>query len=403
MEDENETMDKSEWFFPHNLKKIEGRPPIYSQNRQELCEALPYFRSYQSGCYVSDQRATGYLLDGFPAPRDVFEDSGRVVISHAGGGSIISRLEGSKAPKLTLARSQDRESAPVRELLKCKHECVPVALIAGVKYAGMPWIRKYDSVRYAVLGHYLVTHSWPELESIGEPSNVRRFRFKFRFQWVSSQGDPWWLSDLEEYFKSMKPQSANACGRLSPSLSDDKRHQATSKMDGEPNSINRIDSSDRDMMELSDEEPVTYQCNACGRHSLNIYKDCWMCLNETCIHFFRTNESNGPSQTEEKMHYVWWFLKHQQSFETETRVPFSLTPKTLQKLRGTQLEFEANQEPKTGFYCSSCGRLSIRIYWGSLVCSNEECQVGPFVVIGCGIKCAHGPSLSTLANLERNT
>ncbi|KAA1066845.1 hypothetical protein PGT21_050373 [Puccinia graminis f. sp. tritici] len=103
------------------------------------------------------------------------------------------------------------------------------------------------------------------------------------------------------------------------------------------------------------------------------------------------------------MHYVWWFLKHQQSFETETRVPFSLTPKTLQKLRGTQLEFEANQEPKTGFYCSSCGRLSIRIYWGSLVCSNEECQVGPFVVIGCGIKCAHGPSLSTLANLERNT
>jgi hypothetical protein len=73
-----------------------------------------------------------------------------------------------------------------------------------VKYAGMPWMRKYPSVRYAVLGHYLVTHSWvsynltnasqqvffgfqmlnfdafhqPELESIGDHSNVRRFRFK---------------------------------------------------------------------------------------------------------------------------------------------------------------------------------------------------------------------------------
>jgi hypothetical protein len=38
------------------------------QSRQELCEALPYYRAFQSGLYLSQGVAFGYLLDGFPAP-----------------------------------------------------------------------------------------------------------------------------------------------------------------------------------------------------------------------------------------------------------------------------------------------------------------------------------------------
>lgn len=56
-----------------------GRPPPVwaqvshgtsrlTQSRQELCEALPYYRAFQSGMYMYKHVPFGYLLDGFPSP-----------------------------------------------------------------------------------------------------------------------------------------------------------------------------------------------------------------------------------------------------------------------------------------------------------------------------------------------
>ena len=50
------------------------------QSRQELCESLPYFRSYQSGTYHNGGVMRGYLMDGCAGPRDFA--NGRIVISH---------------------------------------------------------------------------------------------------------------------------------------------------------------------------------------------------------------------------------------------------------------------------------------------------------------------------------
>ncbi|KAI8461093.1 hypothetical protein BY996DRAFT_1008233 [Phakopsora pachyrhizi] len=85
--------EKANWVKPKELKKIGKYPPIYSSNRQELCETLNYFKSYHSGHYVSESRTLGYLLDGFPSPRDEFEDFGKVIISHGGGGSKTITLK----------------------------------------------------------------------------------------------------------------------------------------------------------------------------------------------------------------------------------------------------------------------------------------------------------------------
>lgn len=74
--------------------------PADRQSRQELCEALPYYRAFQSGMYMSKRVPFGYLLDGFPSPyvaaasfllcswtvayrsRDAWASEGRVIISH---------------------------------------------------------------------------------------------------------------------------------------------------------------------------------------------------------------------------------------------------------------------------------------------------------------------------------
>lgn len=143
---------------------------------------------------------------------------------------------------------------------------------------------------------------------------------------------------------------------------------------------------DEESVEEEDDEPMQYACNGCGRVSLQIYHGCRMCLNETCEQFFeRIIVPSSAFQEgwrrdggdDEDFRYVTWFLRHQPFLENEERVPYPLKPSlTLQDLDRHQREDVAahNLPRKTGFYCSACGRLSVRIYWGALICSNAACQ-----------------------------
>ncbi|KAH9444240.1 hypothetical protein Pst134EA_032440 [Puccinia striiformis f. sp. tritici] len=130
-------------------------------------------------------------------------------------------------------------------------------------------------------------------------------------------------------------------------------------MDWEATDQIRDDSPDEEDPE--DVDSIEYNCDTCGEKSLKIYKGSWMCLNEHCGKFF---QRNGARPTANELRYVPWFMSHQDWLELEKRVPSQLKPLTLQKLSDHQLEFAAHQESKTGFYCSSCGRLSIRVFGG---------------------------------------
>jgi hypothetical protein len=68
-----------EEIFPPKPPAI-GSPIVWADTRQELCEGLPYFRSYQGGIYFRDDVVFGYLLDAFGAERDYI--GSHVVISH---------------------------------------------------------------------------------------------------------------------------------------------------------------------------------------------------------------------------------------------------------------------------------------------------------------------------------
>ena len=57
-----------------------GKPEVWADTRQELCESVPYFRAYQGGIYFRDGVVFGYLLDAFGAERDYIGSN--VVISH---------------------------------------------------------------------------------------------------------------------------------------------------------------------------------------------------------------------------------------------------------------------------------------------------------------------------------
>jgi hypothetical protein len=61
-------------------------PLLWADTRQELCEGVPYFRSYQGGIYFRYEVAFGYLLDAFRAERDFI--GSHVVISHGYATSL---------------------------------------------------------------------------------------------------------------------------------------------------------------------------------------------------------------------------------------------------------------------------------------------------------------------------
>ncbi|EGG09578.1 uncharacterized protein MELLADRAFT_71230, partial [Melampsora larici-populina 98AG31] len=211
------SIDKSDWKLPVQLSKIGDNPPIHCETRQELCETLPYFRSFQGGHYTCKGRTISYLLDGTPSPRDVFEDQGRIIISHGGGGSKImtgneiaqqslhtdNSTKSSHKKRLVFCKSQSRTGFRVQSLMNCMNHDIPVVLLAGKKYSMMPWLKERDDIGYVVLGHYLVTHSWAEKEIDSDFPGRTCVRMKFRFQWISSQGDPWWLCDIERYERNV--------------------------------------------------------------------------------------------------------------------------------------------------------------------------------------------------------
>jgi hypothetical protein len=51
-----------------------GQPPVWADKRQGLCEALPYYKAYQSGAHINNGIVRGFLVDKEVGPRDKFEE-----------------------------------------------------------------------------------------------------------------------------------------------------------------------------------------------------------------------------------------------------------------------------------------------------------------------------------------
>jgi hypothetical protein len=95
------------------------------QTRQELCESLPYYRAYQSGCYGFGDTIRGYLLDGTDSPRDFV--GGKVFVSHSGGKSEEDVPSGTRK----LKADQTLDDTTVRYLVNNMTRHFPVAVIIG--------------------------------------------------------------------------------------------------------------------------------------------------------------------------------------------------------------------------------------------------------------------------------
>ncbi|MBW0484426.1 hypothetical protein O181_024141 [Austropuccinia psidii MF-1] len=332
-------IDRSSWIQPEKLRKIGPHPPLFACYRQELCETLEYYRSYHCGVYHINGHARGCLLNGHPSKGDCFEDGGKVIITHAGGGRKAKLPKCDESIALTAFKpceSDWHQHHAVESLLFCLNNQIPIVLLAGEAYFFMPWIRSRYKATYVVLGFYLITHVWPE-----RCQQTQQVKFKFRLQWLSSQGSPWWTVDL----------------------SYDQRCQVEStSYQSNANHLFFFENA--------------YESAFCGKKSDGIYCDSSVCSNNKRQEFFHSSTSNFNGKhnllSSEVSTYSRWFLRYQAHYETDGRVPHSLKPKQiLQNLSQTdivELSF-------VGAYCERCGRISCRIRWTQFTCPTCEFQV----------------------------
>ncbi|KAK4702392.1 hypothetical protein P7C70_g3831, partial [Phenoliferia sp. Uapishka_3] len=292
-------------------------PPIWSLGRQELCEALyRYFNSYQGGHYDK-------------APGDQCADGGRIIISHGGGCSTITKDAGYQ-----LHMDQERDNVRVRSLINCYENKIPVVLIAGSGYEFFPWLadRKF---RHAVLGYYFVKHVWAEAEPIpGDPTSFN-IRFKFLFSWMASQGDPW--------FKDVISSSAE-----------------------EPAAFSFPSAPNSSFLDRQSQRGVYKCCSSCHEVNFAIYAEDVSCYNEKCQSFFQVN---GNIASVNNLHIRPSVLTYQPEDNSyPTTGPCPLTPQGLTDIQPSGSDF--SREAWRAYHCSCCGRLSSRSEWTQLACET---------------------------------
>lgn len=156
-----------------------------------------------------------------------------------------------------------------------------------------------------------------------------------RFQWLSSQGEPWWTDDI---------------GGNDPTV--------TPSLNPTPSQSGKV---------LENEVCPKYICQYCGTESFRIYRIRKFCLNEKCNHFFQKLDRKHQQLVETEWRYSDWVLSSQKFLEKERRVPYQLTPsQVLQNLvEGQDIELELK-----GVYCTDCGRITRRIFWDLFQCGT---------------------------------
>jgi hypothetical protein len=157
--------------------------------------------------------------------------------------------------------------------------------------------------KYAVLGWYRVRDAWEELEP-GVQSNgeVRLFvRCKFAFEWVETQGIPWWVKDVEKAYSVWL--SLFTIPQIIPSGGVSSSHRVS-----EPLQCQHISAIDLWTSEHYEEPPglnmadlhpplSPYRCAKCAEMSPLIYHEGWFCTNAKCPQMGLVSASFADSST----------------------------------------------------------------------------------------------------------
>jgi hypothetical protein len=258
------------------------------------------------------------MFDKVAHSRDYTDND--VVISRAGGGLTKDKDSG----EMRAGRDQVEDSV-AQGLRNCMSHYNPVVILTGMDNPTLPSKLPYQ---YCVLDHFKPTHIW--VEKSGDSKVVR-----YRFEKLNTNKDSWWQpKDTPDPIK---------LGSLPP--------------------------------------PVRLCCRDCGKESLQIYLNGWMCLHTTCTRFWKIPSSTHGSDSsrtysepdEMSLVYDPRFLKQSTPWPNDNH-DFPLVSNTAQ-LSGYSIPGEdTSQAFWLGMVCPQCGRCNSRLSWTGWECGNPTCS-----------------------------
>ncbi|KAH9036924.1 hypothetical protein EDB84DRAFT_1156137 [Lactarius hengduanensis] len=329
--------------FPKQLLPVQ--PPIWAQSRQEVCESLDSFRSFQGGVYQIHDMVKGYLLGGHSS-------SGKLIISH-GGGKAEALHSKNRCLEVRGPGDQLEDDRSVRALLN-NYKCGrPLVLLADDNYRLFPFDLTANGYAYVVLGLYWITHAWAELQQVS--GNRRVVRYKFAFQWCEGQGDPWWPQETEH-------------------VSADTQAEAGQNLvhEGESNGLPLVGQVDSQPLLP---EITAHHCLSCRMSSPLVYQDTPMCLQPSCPQFSVPDPAAvvAGDSTPSSLSYSAELLR----LRPANHLPVSAAsffPPSPSRIVSTSRPFAK------GLHCQDCGRLSTRFKWEDFECSHcHVCQSKPLL------------------------
>ncbi|KAH7091369.1 hypothetical protein FB567DRAFT_437105 [Paraphoma chrysanthemicola] len=295
-----------------------GRPEVWADGRQELCETLHYFRAYQSASYSTGDFARGFMFDKVAHPRDYMDEE--VVISRAGGGLVKDKGSG----EMKSGRDQAEDTKTVQALKNCMKHFNPVVIITGVDNPHAP---SQPPHQYCVLDYFKPTNIW--VEKSGKSKILR-----YRFEKLSTKKPSWWRPEVGH-------TSINL-GSLDP--------------------------------------PVAKTCHSCKIESIQVYLNGWMCLQPSCPAFWRIYEKpNAGSRSashepdEESLVYDPRFLKQKKPWPNDDS-DYPLKSNNAEVSSCSLPGEDTSQAFWSGMVCPDCGRCNSRLSWLGWECMNATCN-----------------------------
>lgn len=294
-----------------------GTPLVWSESRRELCESLPWYRSYKGGGYISDGIAHAFMFDSQAHARDYIDST--VVIARAGGG--MAKDPDDKTGAMSLSRDQEA-TAQVKALEGNMREYRPVGVIAGQFLSCMQSQMKH---RYQFLDWFKPTDIWCEKTN---GFVCVRYRFEKLRPWEPS----WWT----------------------PAGEEDEIEELT---------------DDLDVL-----VPLSHKCSFCGKTSMQVYLNGPMCLHPACQRFWTLPSGEEPG---DQLKYDPRFLKRRAKWP-HSSVPWITKPDPLNfsgELTNIEGDIEQEDLPELtkSMVCPKCGRCTAAKYWTYWLCGNAKC------------------------------
>ncbi|KAI0838289.1 hypothetical protein F5Y06DRAFT_303962 [Hypoxylon sp. FL0890] len=298
--------------FHENKPEPSAEPPVWSEKRAALNDALPYFKSHQGSLHTIDKMPQGMLIDAEVGTRDHF--GSQVIITSVGGG----RVHDETTRRMTRTQDQVEDNPAYKALKRAQDEKQPIAVVAGAKNRIFP---VKPAHYYNVLGIFHITYLWTEMTE-GPNNNLVKF-YMVRLEKVNLGERSWWT----------------------PS-------QSTGHDAGE--------------FRVGEYSCPTHECEECGEESKKIFKQGWTCLTRDCRQFFQF----AADVDFDELEYNEQFLKERTSHDGP-RFKHNLLPALP---RVEDMVFGSEKECKLGIVCPKCHCCSRRIKWSHWYCENDGCD-----------------------------